>query len=208
MWMLHTGTVFPTAGLPLFRKPSPNRACVCGHIHTQTKYIFKSFRGFCSFFLLIILTKASSVPRHFFWLWPNSPFVSYLLDLGVFLYFTPSRDSFGAPALAPTPPTQLQQRGLGRGDKDIPLIHFCLKYGGFSSWARWKRREDGTSEAGGHSLFGTSMRGSRTPQQLAFPITFPHAGPRVFPMVRCPPTSSAEGHGPAKCLCLQKAISS
>lgn len=104
MWMLHTGMVFPTACLLLFRKPSPIRASVCGDIHTLKIYFLKSFRSFCSFFHLIILTKASSVPRHFFWPWPNSSFVSYLLDLGVFLYFTPSRDPCAAPALPPLPP--------------------------------------------------------------------------------------------------------
>lgn len=115
-----------------YREFSPLQAChylenllqivpMCVATYTHTKYIFKSFRGFCSFFHLIILTKASSVPRHVFWLWPNSPFVSYLLDLGVFLYFTPSRDSFGAPALAPTPPPQLQQLGPEWGGQGHPI---------------------------------------------------------------------------------------
>lgn len=51
-------------------------------------------------------------------LWPNSPFVSYLLDLGVFLYFTLSRDSCEAPALVP--PFH-QSRGRQRSPID-PLL--------------------------------------------------------------------------------------
>lgn len=48
---------------------------------------------------------------------PNPPFVYYLLDHGVCLYFDSSSDYFATPAWCPRPPILLQKVGLWDGQE-------------------------------------------------------------------------------------------